>query len=47
MILMRATSAGPTLTGRRSFSWHSPSTRYRTMTSFSWGSMWMSLADAK
>ena len=47
MILRRATSAGPTFTGSLSFSWHMPSTRYRTMTSFSWGSMWISLAPAK
>ena len=43
MIFSRATSAGPTRFGSRSFSTHTPSMRLRTITSFSCGSTWMSL----
>ena len=44
MIFMRATSPSWTHFGRSMTSFSSPSSRWRTTTSFSVGSMWMSLA---
>ena len=44
MIFRRVTRALVTCFGRRSFSWQRPSMRYRTSSSFSSGSMWMSEA---